>query len=442
MFKYKKIYVVLGLLLSLNCCYIKPLSYPKPENKNNYYLRDTLDRITIYHGVNVSNYSKHSEGNLPWQSNEDFYKMKDWGFNIVRYLVFWSAIEPTKGNYDTVYINNVLNQIKFLDNIGITTIIDIHQDLYADTFGGNGFPDWTIDDDSIPFGGLKEPWSLTYLDPAVIASYNNFWNNKELKTKYIKMIDLLVNTFDTIPGVLGIDVMNEPIPNKSPNRFERTTLTKFYYNIEKVFVGSKLKMFFEPWMSTSSMLPSCLNFKPKVSSVYYPHYYDVYVDAQKPYEDLSKNIMNNMFPLKISEAQKYGVPIMIGEFGVSLNYNNFLKDLLNIYDKYNVGWCYYAYDKLSYSYYGILDDNGNLRPQMKYLVRAYPQKIAGNNPKWQTTEHEFTLQYEKHGNGQTEIYIPRTDSITIITYGSWLLDGKMLYYTNTDSLLQQIRITY
>jgi len=434
------------LLLFCSCCYLGKFVVEPDPNKN-YFMYDNDHRICIYHGVNVSNYSKHSDHNFPWQTNADFDRLNEWGFNVVRYLVFWSAIEPQRGTYDTLYINKTLDHIQYLTSIGVSVIIDIHQDLYADTFTGNGFPDWTVRDDGIPFGGRQEPWNLTYLDKAVITSYNNFWHNNTLKNLYVKMVDFLIRSFGNVPGVLGIDVMNEPIPDLS-GKFERKTLTKFYKDIEEVFKNSKLLMFYEPWMSTSAGLPTCLKFYPETKAVYYPHYYDLIVDAKKPYGEISKVIMNKVVPTKVAEAQKFRVPIMFGEFGMSSadtgSFNfDYLKDLLNLFDQHSAGWTYWSFDPNMYNDYGIVDDNGNDKPVLGVLVRIYPQKIAGMNPKWACGDHEFVLEYGSlQKDGITELFIPKNMQIAVETEGTWAQDGQKLIYKNTEHYSQIIKIRH
>src|ERR1019366_9991020 len=65
-----------------------------------YPLRDRENRIVFYHGVNISNAAKSAPGFLSWQTKDDYARLRRWGFNCVRYLVFWEAVEPREGVYD------------------------------------------------------------------------------------------------------------------------------------------------------------------------------------------------------------------------------------------------------------------------------------------------------------------------------------------------------
>ena len=95
------------------------------------HLLDEDGRIVLYHGVNVSNYSKYAPDFLPWHTREDFAQLQDWGFNLARYLVFWEAIEPEDGCFDEAYLAATLERIGWLGELGIDALVDLHQDLYA-----------------------------------------------------------------------------------------------------------------------------------------------------------------------------------------------------------------------------------------------------------------------------------------------------------------------
>ena len=188
--------------------FIKKICY-NPHHNYTAYFKDKDNRLILYHGVNISNFQKHSEDNMPWHGDEDIAKLKEWGFNLVRFLVFWEKLESKEGHYNYDYLNNIENFIKKLRDADIDVLIDIHQDLYSQKFGGNGFPEWTVNDDGHKFT-RREPWNLNYKEPAVKAVYKNFWKSKELNAKYIDIVGLLQNKFKTYDNVIGIDVMNEP----------------------------------------------------------------------------------------------------------------------------------------------------------------------------------------------------------------------------------------
>jgi endoglycosylceramidase len=99
--------------------------------------------------------------------------------------------------------------LKKLRSLGMNIVIDLHQDLYARKFTGNGFPEWSIRDHGLPFNE-QHPWNLNYLQPPVIASYQSFWTNDTLQSSYFRMLKFVLTEFDSL--IIGIDPMNEPFP--------------------------------------------------------------------------------------------------------------------------------------------------------------------------------------------------------------------------------------
>lgn len=430
--------IILVLLISLisGCAHLC-----KPKNEN--YIKDAKGRIVIYHGVNVSNFSKDSvNGYLPWQVKRDYTKLNDWGFNLVRYLVFWHAIEPIEGVINYTYLDKVVKQVQELQSLGVDVVIDLHQDLYGPQFcGGNGFPVWTARADSEMYS-CQVPWSENYLQPAVLACYRNFWNSPEIRGKYINCVELCFSVFDTLSNVVGIDIMNEPFPALPSNvgtlikkkkfediwlakevakdmfRFETKILPVFYDQVRDATVRFKNPIWFEPAIWTSSGISSVLNFNPGSSSVFIPHYYDVQMHEGKPYSSIVAKIMNSSIKATVLNAERFRTPVLIGEFGVPIfaqGYLEYINDFLNLLDQYNIGWVYYTFDKGHP--FGILDLNGKETPHMTKLVRVYPQRIAGVNPEYRIVGNKFTLTYDHTLNADTEVFIPSSLKVIIKVNG-------------------------
>jgi len=427
-----------------------------PVMEKQQYIRDEYGRICIYHGVNVSNFSKHSGEQGPlqpgrgvadttWQQPEDFQKLSTWGFNLTRMLWHWEAISPQMGTFDKDYVRRQIKRIEWAGVHGTQVVVDLHQDLYAQRLCGNGFPEWTIRNGGAKFEGCKEPWNLGYLDPSVFLSYNSFWNNDTLQDLYVAMIDSVFRWVDNIPNVIGVDVMNEPIPDLS-GKFERVKLTRLYNRIHAMIreKGYKKQMWFEPWMSTSTGIPTCLKFKGDSGTVFFPHYYDMFVDAGKPYGPINLELMKKAIAIKVKESQeKFHSPILYGEFGATPLYLDYLGDILNVFDQYGIGWTYYSWDRPQHCGYTFIDEVGNLNAIGSVLVRVYPMKIAGNNPEYGINGKVFTLNYDKIETTQpTVIFIPMGLNVTVETTGQYELSGQYVIYRNTGELRQTIKITW
>ncbi|MBX7256455.1 MAG: cellulase family glycosylhydrolase [Candidatus Hydrogenedentes bacterium] len=404
----------------------KPLRAP--------HLRDADNRIVIYHGVNVSNYSKYSADFLPWQTKDDFARLNNWGFNVVRYLVFWEAIEPQEGVYDEEYLDATVERIGWLEELGIDVIVDLHQDLYSGRYGGDGFPDWAINDNGEPFTP-QEPWNLNYLQPAVIACFNNFWASDALKAKYVNMVEHLLNRVDDLPNVIGLDIMNEPY-GADDVHFEQTTLSRFYRDVQDMHTenGFDTPLYFEPRILTSGGLKTNLAFNPQEGSVYAPHYYELLSQFGLGYPETSKLWTERAVKMRVDDARAFGTPLFFGEFGIHGTADsdyNYLNDLLELFDYYQIGWAYWSYDVAHEGGYGLIDDNGDETTTLQIIVRMYPQRIAGDDPEWSLGEQSFDLTYTANdSSAPTVIFVP----MGLASVQVWQ-NGQAISYDNISRYL-------
>ena len=87
--------------------------------KNIKYIKDEFGRSLILHGVNSSNSSKSNKQFMPWVTKQDvIQETKQFGFNGIRFLIFWAAVEPKKGVYDYKYLERVAERVKWYTDNG------------------------------------------------------------------------------------------------------------------------------------------------------------------------------------------------------------------------------------------------------------------------------------------------------------------------------------
>jgi len=395
-----------------------------PKKERTKYFHDKEERILFFHGVNICNSSKWAIDNLPWHKLEDYKKLKKHGFNLARFLIYWEAFEPEKGKYNLNYIRKVKEHIAILNDLGISVILDVHQDLYNGKFLGNGFPNWTLPKEKYPFKA-KKIWYKNYLQKAVRKSYEHFWGSISLKKSYTNMLMHLQEQFINVPNIIGIDVMNEPFPTLPRFfEFEKKVLAEFYQYIEltRSLKSYRIPFFYEPAIWGSTGIPSLL-----IKNVYthwrnfIPHYYPPFCHDIGTYNIIDKWLMKLAIKSKAREAQIIKSPFIIGEFGLSAsikNKVNSINDFSNLADKYHMSWLWWSYDKEEHSAYGLLDTNGNPNATMKELTRAYPQKIAGLNPVFHNNKNTFYIEYTCDTSSifSTDIFIPgKVCSITTNT---------------------------
>ena len=86
------------------------------------------------------------------EAEEHFSRLKHWGFNTLRFLITWEAIEHAgPGEYDTAFIDYIEKLLKIAGEHGFYVFIDPHQDCWSRMTGGDGAPGWTFEKVGIDF---------------------------------------------------------------------------------------------------------------------------------------------------------------------------------------------------------------------------------------------------------------------------------------------------
>lgn len=117
--------------------------------------RDPQGRTIVLRGINVAGDAKlPSEPDQPSHSPEGFFegdkvtfhqrpfpkneahthfsRLKRWGFNTIRYLFTWEAIEPSgPGHYDEDFIAHTIDILRIAKGYGFYVIMDAHQDVVS-----------------------------------------------------------------------------------------------------------------------------------------------------------------------------------------------------------------------------------------------------------------------------------------------------------------------
>lgn len=131
------------------------------------YLVDQAGRRVLLRGVNLggssklpigepthlaNTFSRHREVTFvgrPFplaQAHEHYARLRHWGFNCLRFLVTWEAIEHAAPQvYDTAYLDSVAELIALAGEYGLYVVVDPHQDVWSRMTGGDGAPGWTLE---------------------------------------------------------------------------------------------------------------------------------------------------------------------------------------------------------------------------------------------------------------------------------------------------------
>ena len=182
------------------------------------WVTDARGRVVILHGVNmVYKRPPYDPGAVGFDS-ADAQFLREHGFNSVRLGTIYGAVEPQPGVYDDAYLDRIAAVQRTLARQRIFSLLDFHQDLYSERFGGEGFPDWAVIDDGLPAEPLTG-FPGTYLSsPGENQAWNNLWADRAapdglgLQEHYAAAWRHVAQRFDSEPYVMGYDLINEPWP--------------------------------------------------------------------------------------------------------------------------------------------------------------------------------------------------------------------------------------
>jgi endoglycosylceramidase len=450
----KNHYLLILLFFSFVSC--------KKENSTNAVtddssiIQDQFGRQLILHGLNTSSGAKYGDYQ-PWITEADVEREDTaFGFNFVRYLTSWVAIEPQKGVFDENYINELERRINWYTSRKMYVMIDMHQDVYSAFVGGNGAPEWACRTNgaepiSLPGG---TPWWLKNIDPQVVNCWINFWSytqHKDLQDHYIMTWQKIAERFKNNPYVIGYDLMNEPwggdlVKVFLTGEFERVQLTAFYNRLITGIrsVESDKYIFFEPTPAPVTFgAPSNLSvIKDTRSSsklVYAPHCYPYDTHEGNGYTSTSKQQLKDWEKQRLIDTKKHGnIPLVTGEFGLSptqSGFSDYLTDFNAMSDRNQWHWTYWSNDLGGWS---PLNADRSETVILQHLVRAYPKATAGKIKSFNfdviTKKFMMTFVSNTSINQPTEIFVPNR----FYPDGFNLLVNGTTNFTQTFDIVKQV----
>ncbi|HUO39623.1 MAG TPA: cellulase family glycosylhydrolase [Mycobacterium sp.] len=403
-------------------------------------------QVVIMHGLNevykVAPYEPSASG----FNADDAAFLAANGFNVVRLGVIWAAVEPEPGVIDTAYLDSIQQTVQTLSDYGIYTIIDMHQDLYSSTLGGEGAPAWAVQTGGAPNVNEGFPGSY-YSNPAEKQAWDAFWGNAEapnglgLEDNYAQTWEAVASAFNGNPDVIGFDIMNEPFPGSGwlaaelgGSFFGDQQLTPMYNQVDAAIraVDPTTPVFFEPANPAVSEVGSILGLPVRLGTVNDPNGVLAFHDYCGTSGAICKFISNALAAQAQKYAAKHNIPAFEDEFGATSDTSQ-LTDEIQAGDKYQMSWTEWAYtgqgdittsasalssEALVYNpELPPVGDNVNTTT-LATLAAPYPQVISGTPNSWSFANGTFQFSYSTEkadGSGsfpagsQTIISVPTVE---------------------------------
>lgn len=374
--------------------------------------------MRLFRGVNLSGRSK-SPPFLPFDDPAPLDQLRAWGFNVLRLLVIWEALEPERGRVDEEYLTAVSRIIDAAEQRGLHVIVDMHQDLYARSLGGDGAPAWATRHEGPPASGPR--WFMHYLrSSAVQNNFGDFWRDEDgIKTSYLETMAKLVAWMNRHANVIGYDFFNEPMAptlDVVSGRFESEILRDFNADCARVLErgqGAPRLQFIEPCPLVAFGVPCRLVHELGPTAVFSPHLYDIGALGIRRYHQRVST-----YPRALAEvtdwAAAHDMPVLIGEFG-ALNSvgraREMLEDECRMLDRVFASWTAWHFDVVGPEWNdedaSIVEVGGAEREFTVALIRPYPRAIAGTPTRFESKrDRTWTFEYDASGDAVTEVVVP------------------------------------
>ncbi|KAK9704588.1 hypothetical protein K7432_010095 [Basidiobolus ranarum] len=459
------------------------------SDKATHQFIDSAGRARFFHGTNVvfkdppyHPVIDHFDAAKSF-SEEDARLLSELGINSIRLGVLWAGVEPVRGVYDQKYIDVAHKIIQFCAKYNIYVLIDMHQDVLAPQFCGEGAPEWFAKPDWVsrikkfPFPQKLQPfktdargiplpgqcgtirWDLSYLTMAVGNAFGRLYNNYDgLGDSFAAYWKKLAIEFGKYSNILGYNLMNEPwagdtwadptllVPGVADKKVLEPLWNKCNQEIRKV--DNETLIFFEgvTWniLSGFNNVPGgAANAEKTVLSW---HYY-------KPPQLVS---IEETYKNRVKDMNRLSCGGMLTEFTMWHGNQAQRDDILHsvqVSDQFLhswTGWVYKSFEHDGNAGSSLFDSvSGEVRPDMEPLnARTYASAVAGiaKSMHFDDSNGSFTLEWVANPKimAPTEINFSKRinypNGYTISTVPEnvimWRQEGSKLLITYTGQVTQ------
>jgi endoglycosylceramidase len=423
-------------------------------------LRDALGRVVFLRGVGAGSRSKFAPY-VPFDFATTSYasalgafmdRAQSWGIDVLRLPYTWAALEPVQGQIDITWLYRYQELVQAAWAHGMWVVVDFHQDVYSESFCGDGFPSWTIANAPAPAHDCPE-WSLAYFQSAAVQqAFDAFWAaGSTVMPEYIAAWDTMIATFKDEPGVVAFEPINEPAPGTADQAtFEATTLTAFYTQMVAHMraAAPQTLVFVEGAPLDGATLSTSLMRPTGDGVVYAPHFYYLQATPSTLVTDLQK---------WTAIGASWNVPVFLGEFGQSHDMTgvvDYATAMFGAFDALGMSGAEWEYSQSAEEWnsesYEVVAADGTEYPVAQALIRPFARAVAGSSisQSWDATALTFTLSYVPTAGGTTEVQLPSRAfpqgfKVTVSDgcYDSSSMAGRLLVHAMAGAAMVTVTVT-
>ena len=337
------------------------------------WIVDSQGNRTIFKGANFVGY-----GWEDWKSHtlEDYERMKSWGFNVVRLPIGWNYIEPEPGAYSESYLAIVDKDVLWAKQVGIYLILDMHQTKWSPFFTFDperrkreGMPIWLVSGYEDSLGGWQQAVTDFWLGEAPNGTEATP-ENPSMRDRYITIWKLVASRYANETTIIAYDLFNEP-PRGGILRTSEVAsyLYPFYERLmtEIRNIDSNHIIIYQPMPGDAGVkYARKLDFSNLVFSFHFYYFRENYWGN---IADLEATFLKYRWEEPENNPIKnWSMPIWVGEFGSGLE--EWTRDMVQIFDRYDLGWAWWSYYKSDKNSHVLLDSKGTERTYLTSYLKT------------------------------------------------------------------------
>jgi hypothetical protein len=380
-------------------------------------LVDGSGRTVLLRGVNIRAAAVFDEFRAhtplpPFDAEEDCRVIgEDLGLDQLRLAMSWSLLEPERGHIDHAYVASLLAIAAACDRHGVYTLVDLHQDGFSKYVGEDGAPFWAHEP-PLPAEDLDEHngghATADAVTQAALAGF--FADHDGLVADYARTAAELAALVDQEPGVIGLELMNEPVASPED-------LAAFHDQVARAVRARApgLPIYFEPDATRNVLDFARPAFLGVDRIVYAPHLYTGVFQGNWQVGDDAR--IADSVAAMLDEAAVNDAPVVITEFGndpADATGAAWLTAALAALDRHLLSASFWVYEEWPTtcgraSCWGFYDEtpvDGASPPRftrtlraaaVTLVARAYPRAIAGTLDAFDFDAATRTLTVQLHG---------------------------------------------